>query len=211
MVDESEQVGEILLGKGILTRRQFDQALHEQQESGSPLGEILVKLGFVTRADLDDCLHELMIEQLLNQLHLMFDVEMVISDFYYMCAEQYPHVAEFWNSMGNDEVRHTLAIGKIIEAIYGNPKAFEVGFSVSHSEIERVIELVREAYRRVKKEMLPLDEALILTHNFENAMMESRFFELFSASTKEAQEFLDALKRETKAHLQKIIEAYSKT
>lgn len=211
MVDRNEQVGEVLLGKGVITRRQLDQALLEQLESSKPLDEVLLQLGFVTQSDLDDYMHGLMREQLLGQLQLMFDMEMVISDFYYMCAEHYAEAAEFWKTLGNDEVRHALSIGKIIEAIYESPKAFGLGFPVAISEIERVIELVRAAYRRVKKDELPLDEALILTHKIENAMMEGRFFDLLSTGTPRAQELLETVKHETAMHMRKIIEEYSKT
>lgn len=211
MFDLNERVGEVLLSKGIITRRQLEQALNEQRDIGKPLGEVLLKLGVITQNDLDENLRELVSEQLINQLHVMFDMEMVISDFYYMCAEHYPDAAAFWQAMGNDEVRHALSVGKIIEAVYGNPKAFGAGYSDFLSEIERVIELVRAAYRRVKNDKIPLDETLLLSHNFEDAMMESRVFELFSTSTPEAHELLDALKRETQGHMKKLVEAYSST
>lgn len=211
MADRNEQVGNVLLSKGIITRRQLEEALQEQRESGKQLDEVLLQLGIITQGDLDEYERGLLSEHLLSQLQLMFDMEMVISDFYYMCAEQYSDTAEFWKTMGNDDVRHALSIGKIIEAIYANPQAFGLGYSVPHSEIERVIELVRSAYRRVKKDGIPLDELLILTHKIENSMLEGRFFDLFSTSTSQVQELLDAVKLETKAHMQKIIEEYSKT
>ncbi len=86
---------------------------------------------------------------------------------------------------------------KIIEGIYRDPKAYELGYGASLAEIERVIGLVREAYMRVKKDQLPLDKVLVMTHNFESAMMESRVFEVLSTSTKEARELLDSIYQET--------------
>ena len=40
------QLGELLVEKGVLTDAQLQEALAEQQQTGSPLGEILVRLGF---------------------------------------------------------------------------------------------------------------------------------------------------------------------
>lgn len=211
MVDQNERLGEFMLDKGIISRRQLEQAVDERTETGAPLGEILLQLGFISRADLDEFDRECERERLLEQLQLMFDMEMVFSDFYYMCAEHYPAAADFWKSMGDDEVRHTLAIGKIIEGIYRDPKAYELGYGASLAEIERVIGLVREAYMRVKKDRLPLDKVLIMTHNFESAMMESRVFEVISTGTKEARELLDSIYLETQQHMQKIMQAYSAT
>lgn len=211
MVDQNERLGEFMLDKGIISRRQLEQALDERTDTGAPLGEILLGMGAVSRADLDEFDQVLQRERLLEQLQLMFDMEMVFSDFYYLCAEHYPAAGDFWKSIGDDEVRHTLAIGKIIEGIYRNPNAYELGYGSSFSEIERVIGLVREASLRVKRDRPPLEKVLIMAHNFESAMMESRIFEVLAVGTREAQELIESIYQETTQHMQKIMQAYSAT
>ncbi len=44
----SGRLGDLLVGKNLITPRQLDEALHEQRLSGNKLGSALVKLGFIT-------------------------------------------------------------------------------------------------------------------------------------------------------------------
>ncbi|MBN8644837.1 MAG: type II/IV secretion system protein [Planctomycetes bacterium] len=52
------QLGDVLIGKGLLTQEQLDQALTEQRTGGNNrlLGEVLVEMGFVTEAQVMECL-----------------------------------------------------------------------------------------------------------------------------------------------------------
>ena len=51
-------LGEVLLGKSIITEDQLHIALTEQKKNGLPLGKVLVSLGFVTEATVRDTLSE---------------------------------------------------------------------------------------------------------------------------------------------------------
>ena len=48
------KLGEILIGKGLISFEQLEQALDEQKNSPKSLGEILIDKGYVTEADLMD-------------------------------------------------------------------------------------------------------------------------------------------------------------
>lgn len=53
-----QQLGQLLIAKGILSEDQLRIALLEQQKSNQPLGRLLVSLGFVSEATLRDALSE---------------------------------------------------------------------------------------------------------------------------------------------------------
>jgi cellulose synthase/poly-beta-1,6-N-acetylglucosamine synthase-like glycosyltransferase len=48
------KIGELLQAKGIITSRQLEQALKEQQENGGRLGSILISLGYISARDIDE-------------------------------------------------------------------------------------------------------------------------------------------------------------
>lgn len=48
------KLGEILIGKGLISFERLEQALDEQKNSSKSLGEILIDKGYVTEADLMD-------------------------------------------------------------------------------------------------------------------------------------------------------------
>ncbi len=52
----NKQLGELLLERGIISRRQLDEALLLQQEKGGLIGEVLVGLGFVKEEDIAQAL-----------------------------------------------------------------------------------------------------------------------------------------------------------
>jgi hypothetical protein len=52
------QLGSLLLGKGLITEAQLDEALAERRERGGLLGETLVRLGFIFEDELARVLAE---------------------------------------------------------------------------------------------------------------------------------------------------------
>lgn len=51
-----EQLGQVLIQRGLITAEQLKQALATQKEQGGLLGEILTKLGFATEEDIAQAL-----------------------------------------------------------------------------------------------------------------------------------------------------------
>lgn len=64
-------IGDVLLGKNLVTERQINEALEVQKTNGKPLGNILVELGYITSELITEALHvtrkvEAQLAQLLN-------------------------------------------------------------------------------------------------------------------------------------------------
>ena len=49
-------LGQILVGRGIITNTQVDQALEVQKREGGLIGDIIVRLGFAKEEDIAQCL-----------------------------------------------------------------------------------------------------------------------------------------------------------
>lgn len=49
-------LGDKLVGQGVITQAQLDEALKEQAASGKKIGEVLVAKGFCTAAQIDAAL-----------------------------------------------------------------------------------------------------------------------------------------------------------
>jgi len=48
----TKRLGEVLLERGVITRKELDQALAHQKAHGGLLGQILIQLGFVTEEEI---------------------------------------------------------------------------------------------------------------------------------------------------------------
>ncbi len=210
-MDKDNEIGDILFVRGIITRTQLDDAIQTQQASGKPIADVLLERGYVSRNELNQHVSNLMRENLLNLLQPLFDLELVVSDFYYMCAEQFPTTAEFWMQMGNDEVRHYLYIGQIIEALYERPHLFDQAQPCVPQVVTRLIASVQNAHFRVKNEHLSAADALGFAYDFEIGMLENGLFDLLEARDEEARKLIDILRDETQLHRQSIIDAAAKT
>jgi len=66
-------LGQILIGKGILSEDQLRIALLEQMKSNRPIGKLLVSLGFVSEATLRDALSESLGKQSVDLSHAIID------------------------------------------------------------------------------------------------------------------------------------------
>ncbi|WP_313950802.1 GspE/PulE family protein [Accumulibacter sp.] len=69
----SRPLGQILIGKGILSEDQLRIALLEQMKANQPIGKLLVSLGFVSEATLRDALSESLGKQSVDLSHAIID------------------------------------------------------------------------------------------------------------------------------------------
>ena len=70
---QQQQLGQVLIAKGILSEDQLRIALLEQQKSNQPLGKLLVSLGFVSEATLRDALSESQGKQSIDLANAIID------------------------------------------------------------------------------------------------------------------------------------------
>jgi len=47
----TKRLGEVLLERGVITRKELEQALAHQQQHGGLIGQVLIKLGFTTEEE----------------------------------------------------------------------------------------------------------------------------------------------------------------
>jgi hypothetical protein len=211
MNEYNEELGMFLLSRGVISREQFDQVMLAHHKTGQHLKDILHHWEFISADDLDAHITAYQHSRLMRQLHLIFDMEMILSDFYYLCAEHFSDATDFWRMLGDDAVRHTFALSEIISIAHQNPQAFSLMDETSPSEVERIIEMVRDAHLSVKRNQLSLDKALLISHNFESEMMENGVYEMITICPPEAKELLEMVKAATERHMQKLMHVYSTT
>jgi len=76
-VEKPKRIGDLLIGKGVLTQDQLSIALTEQKKSSSPLGKIIVKLGFATEAVVRDALGEALGQESVDLGKVIIDSEVL--------------------------------------------------------------------------------------------------------------------------------------
>jgi general secretion pathway protein E/type IV pilus assembly protein PilB len=70
---QAQQLGQVLIAKGILSEDQLRIALLEQAKSNLPIGKLLIALGFVTEATLRDALSESLGKQSIDLSNVIVD------------------------------------------------------------------------------------------------------------------------------------------
>ena len=58
MAKTETRIGEILIKRKYITRKQLDNALEKQKEKDAPLGETLVEMGYVTEKEISEALNQ---------------------------------------------------------------------------------------------------------------------------------------------------------
>jgi len=72
-----KRIGDVLLGRGIITQDQLRIALIEQKKGGDPLGKTLVGLGFVSETTLRDALGEALQQESIDLSHAVPDPDAI--------------------------------------------------------------------------------------------------------------------------------------
>src|SRR5674476_238085 len=68
-----QQLGQILVGKGVVSEDQLRIALQEQGKTHQPLGRLLVRLGFLSEATIRDVLSENLGQQSVDLASVIVD------------------------------------------------------------------------------------------------------------------------------------------
>lgn len=125
--------------------------------------------------------------------------EEFLSQLYQTYSEYQPN-REFWIKMMDEEKKHANLIRSFrsqinSDRVFINEKRFKIPvieFSMRHIE-----EKIQEA----KNKKIELAQALIISLDIENALLEKRYFEIFEGDSIELKHKLEAMEKSIKEHI----------
>lgn len=169
VVPKKKLLGEILVERGIITRKQLEQALRLQAETGGLLGQILIKLGMITEEELNQALG---IERL-KSLNVQIDPELIrlvpqqllrrykVIPLKKERNKLYVAMADTYNVLAIDDLR--LLTGYEIEPVKATEKEIDaltekyLGFP----EVEEAIKEFEKESKENEKETITIEDEII--------------------------------------------------
>lgn len=133
--------------------------------------------------------------------------EKEIARLYEVYAETFPVFRSFWIELSKEEIEHANWIERLQARIDKGPGDFVVErFPVA--AIERNIEYVKELIYEVEEANFQLIDALSKALHLEEALSESKYFEVWEGDSAETKRTLTLLAQSSRKHYQKIKEVW---
>lgn len=130
---------------------------------------------------------------------MLIKYELLISELYSCCANEFPQLSDFWNRLSKEEIKHAEAIKEILEQVDGrnivyNPKRF------NSRPLEISMQHVSDIIGRLKIGDIDLLGILSLALDIEQSVIESQYYEIFSGRDREFNVRLKQVRNESRQH-----------
>lgn len=166
LVPKKKMLGETLVEKGIITRKQLEKALRVQAETGGLLGRVLIRLGMITEDELNQALG---IEKL-NNIDLQIDPELlrIVPEQLLRKYRMFPvkkegnrlfvAMVDTYNVMVLDDLR--LLTGYDIEPVKATDKEIDALIE-KHFGLPEVEEALKELEKETEEETVKIEENIV--------------------------------------------------
>jgi len=147
-----------------------------------------------------------------DQLHtigLLAAHEAAIADLYRAYAEKLPDRREFFDRLAADEVTHARQITGFAQGVKTGSVSINPG-RFSEQTIFASLDHVRKQVEQARKTNVSLVDALSISADIENAMIERRFFDVLEGDSGELRQLLTGLAAATAAHRARLLQALEK-
>jgi hypothetical protein len=128
--------------------------------------------------------------------------EECVGRLYKEYAEVFPILRDFWIGLAVEEANHASWL-KNLTSNTSSTLIFIAEGRFNAFAIQTFMDYLVTELARLRKNEVPLLEALSITSGIEQSLIESKYFEVFKTDSAEAQHILTKLRDETLAHLNK--------
>ena len=130
-------------------------------------------------------------------INLLIKYEMLMAKLYNVCADTFPDLESFWKELAEEEVKHASTIKELMSEVDNRKVRFkERRFNIRPLEIS--IEHASNIMKRVADKELDLLGTLSLTYDIEKSLIESRYYEIFSSTSREFNDRLKSVRDESR-------------
>lgn len=136
-------------------------------------------------------------------IELLAELEEEISRLYRLFAARFPARAEMWNGMAEEEMRH---VGYVRELLFhiNEKKAFFDEKTTKTYTVKTFVDNIREMQGKAEKNEFSILNALSISHDLEQSVIERRFYEYFQSDDQTVKRLLKQLREETYMHLTRV-------
>lgn len=140
-------------------------------------------------------------------IDLMAQMELSISELYELFAEKFPKYENLWIELSKQEVQHADWVKQLQSMAGENRVFFDEKLTKSYS-VQKVLEIIKATYANAKDDKLTLINALSVSRDLEQSVLEREFYNYFTGRDAEVKMIINNIRKETIDHQTKLRNAW---
>lgn len=140
-------------------------------------------------------------------LELLGQLELAMADLYTLFAKTFPKYGDLWTDVSRQETDHADGIKKLRLLAGEDRVQFDEKLTKTYT-VKMFISSIEEARSRASTGKMTLINALSISHDFEQAIIEKGFYNFFSGKDGETSKLIESIKEETQDHQAKMKKAW---
>ena len=139
-------------------------------------------------------------------IDLLEQLETRMADLYRLFAVKYPRRKDLWDLLVAEETRHAEYIRNLRTLVDEGKVIFDEKMTKIYT-VQTFIDNVKNIYAEVEAGKVPLAKALIVSNDFEQSIIERKFYDYFILKDPALRAILNEIKTDTFQHSSKINKA----
>jgi hypothetical protein len=131
-------------------------------------------------------------------------LERTVADLYLLCSRTRSFDKEFWNDMGQAEIKHARNINRMMELISKRPESYELNSHFRSAVIKTATSGIKWHLDRLKKNEMTEEKMLYIARDLEQAILEKSYNNVVKTSDSEFQSLMNEIISDTAAHHDQI-------
>ena len=140
-------------------------------------------------------------------LGLLAELELNMRDLYLLFADRFPKYKDLWADISQQETNHADGINKLSLLAGEDRVLFDEKITKTYT-VKMFISSIQEALAKTKSGKMTLVNALSVSHDFEQAILEKGFYNFFAGQDDETRTLIRQIKEETLDHQMKMKNAW---
>jgi rubrerythrin len=135
------------------------------------------------------------------------ELEGEISRLYRLFAALFPSRAEMWSDLAEEEMRHVGYVRELLHHINEKKAIFDEKTTKTYT-IKSFLNNVIEIRKKTENNEYTVLNALSISHDLEQSLIERRFYEYFLSDDQTVKRLLKQLREETYQHMTRVKAAW---
>jgi len=143
-------------------------------------------------------------QELYHSFKALYEMELIMSEFYKKCAERFEDDKEFWLGVSKEEKEHSENLIFISEEIIDKPDSFKKGKDSDINKIKEFIMKVKDKIAKLEIGLLSWHRAMMIAKEFEVMTIEMEYPNIVKTIDPTIKNFLKLLHEESIHHKKEI-------
>jgi rubrerythrin len=136
-------------------------------------------------------------------LDLLVEQELALAELYTAFGKRFADDGEFWKGISDDEKKHSTWVQRLKAQAAQGAVEFDAG-RTREQAVRISIGYIKTMTDRAIEEDMLLFDALTLSHDIENSLIEKQVFRHFTSDSEEMKRVLTRLEEVTREHRDKL-------